>query len=200
MFVAVGLVLVANPVYLESILCTDCGFGFTPEYFALATAAGVACTLSGLGHWLPLEYRDRAYLVFGIFVAVLASVVLVEASLDPTATRLLGYHDRETVVAALVAGAFLAGVGIARRNRGLVGAAAVVPVAVAVFVGPFDALFFLGIAILSPHLFGVPLLAGVGFVSTTAAVTVAGFSYGTAGATPEHGRSTGGQPDPRGGT
>lgn len=168
-FVGLGLALLGNPLYLDPLLCETCAWTVTPFYFAVTTATGVVSLCSGLGTLaLPPEYRDRAYLVVGIAFAVLASPVLYRAALSPT--RVPGgtwrpmYVDAVVFVAAVVAAAFLVGVGIATKDLTLVASGGVVPpVAVGAFAGP-DALTFLFLAGISAAIRGFPLVGFLAFV------------------------------------
>ena len=184
-FVGVGLALLGNPLYLDGILCEPCAWTVTPFYFAVATATGTACVLAGLGILaLPPKYRDRTYLVPGTAFVVLASTILYRSALPttlvPGGTWRPRYVDANVLVAAVVAAAFLVGVGIAVEDLALIVSGGVIPpVAVGVVAGsgPISFLFLAGI---TPAIIGIPLegilafALGIGLACLTGVTVVSG--------------------------
>jgi hypothetical protein len=105
-FLAVGAVLVASPLYLDSVLAPPGGgdgFNTAPLFLGALVGLGAVCLSSGVVLALPaLDSRDPTLLLVGSglgAVAVVAVVmVTVSAVVDPR-TVYSGYGHRKTLVA-----------------------------------------------------------------------------------------------------
>lgn len=180
--------MLANPWYLELLKAPPSGGGWdvTPLLSALVTALGIVWGLIGVVSLLGITNgRHVQDLALGIAVATIIGVrlhqVILRPHFDVAETRVFGYGEQKSFVAAFVAAAFVYGVGKAEADRRLVAVGAILPILVWVFTMPLRPptlpllVFFL--LTLSTRLLG---FSGVGLFGLILAA-VSGFVFGRSG-------------------